>query len=281
MPSEALTIQIQGDSSSLTASLDDALSRIQSLQSAADAAGTSAEGISGRLSGVSAALAPLNQVGQALTRISQQAAAIGQQPISINVQPALASLQSLLSMIQSVAAQLQALSSRMSGFSYPGSGPTASPGSGSPRAASSSMSALGPARTSSVQSSFAMQLPMTNRTAVTSASGPLSFITIPGQLNSSIERQLTQRESRTITLPAPEPADIPERSLNRTALGKPKAPTPPFQSAETPPVTDRSTSSAITNHFGGITIAVRETADVNSLMRDLRLQGLSLRHRQG
>ena len=35
------------------------------------------------------------------------------------------------------------------------------------------------------------------------------------------------------------------------------------------------------NHFGGITIEVRETADVNSLMRDLRLQGLSTRHRQG
>jgi hypothetical protein len=109
----------------------------------------------------------------------------------------------------------------------------------------------------------------------------MSFITIPGQFNSSIERQLTQRESRTITLPAPEPADIPERSLNWTAPRKAKTPSPPFQSAETPLVTDRSTSSAVTNHFGGITIAVRETADVNSLMRDLRLQGLSLRHRHG
>ena len=40
-------------------------------------------------------------------------------------------------------------------------------------------------------------------------------------------------------------------------------------------------SSSTVNHFGGITIEVRETADVNSLMRDLRLQGLATRHRQG
>jgi hypothetical protein len=281
MPSEALTIQIQGDSSSLAASLDDALSRIQSLQSSAEAAGASAEGIGGRLGGVSAALAPLNQVGQALTRISQQAAAIGQQPININVQPALASLQSLLSMIQSVAAQLQALSNPVSGFSNPGSGPTASPSSGSPRASNSSMTVSGPARTSSVQSSLALPSPQVYRSAATSTSGPLSFVAGPSQFNSSVERQLTQRESRTITLPASEPAAIADRSLNRTTSEKAEPPTLPFQSAETPPVTERSMSSSVTNHFGGITIAVRETADVNSLMRDLRLQGLSLRHRQG
>lgn len=278
MPSEALTIQIQGDSSSLSASLDDALSRIQSLQSSSEAAGASAEGIGGRLSGVSAALAPLNQVGQALSRISQQAAAIGQQPININVQPALASLQSLLSMIQSVAAQLQALSSPVSGFPNPGSGPTASPGSGNSRASNSSMAVSGPARTSSVQSSLA---PQVYRSAATSTSGPLSFVAGPRQFNSSVERQLTERESRTITLPASEPAANPERSRNRTTSERAKIATPSFQSAEPPAVTDRSMSSSVTNHFGGITIAVRETADVNSLMRDLRLQGLSLRHRQG
>jgi hypothetical protein len=40
-------------------------------------------------------------------------------------------------------------------------------------------------------------------------------------------------------------------------------------------------SSSTVNHYGGITIEVRETADVNALIRDLRLQGLSTRHRQG
>jgi hypothetical protein len=186
-----------------------------------------------------------------------------------------------LSMIQSVAAQLQALSSPVSGFPNPGSGPTTSPGSGNPRAAGTSMSAPRPVRMSSVQSSLVMPSPRLNRAVVTSTPGSLSFVSGPSQFNSSVERQLTERESRTITIPSSEPTDIVERSPNRTYPGKAKPPTPPFQSAESPQVTDRSTSSAITNHFGGITIAVRETADVNSLMRDLRLQGLSLRHRQG
>ncbi len=39
--------------------------------------------------------------------------------------------------------------------------------------------------------------------------------------------------------------------------------------------------SPTTNHFGGITIHVRETADVNALVRDLRLQGIHLRNRRG
>lgn len=42
-----------------------------------------------------------------------------------------------------------------------------------------------------------------------------------------------------------------------------------------------SASPATTNHFGGITINVRESADVNGLVRDLRLQGIHLRNRRG
>jgi hypothetical protein len=36
-----------------------------------------------------------------------------------------------------------------------------------------------------------------------------------------------------------------------------------------------------TNHFGGITIQVAEAAGVNSVVRDLRLQGVHLRNRRG
>lgn len=36
-----------------------------------------------------------------------------------------------------------------------------------------------------------------------------------------------------------------------------------------------------TNHFGGITIQVAEAAAVNSVVRDLRLQGVQLRNRRG
>lgn len=42
-----------------------------------------------------------------------------------------------------------------------------------------------------------------------------------------------------------------------------------------------ASSTATTNHFGGININVRETADVNAVVRDLRLQGIQLRNRRG
>lgn len=40
-------------------------------------------------------------------------------------------------------------------------------------------------------------------------------------------------------------------------------------------------SASTTNNFGGITIQVREVADVNALVRDLRLHGIHLRNRRG
>jgi hypothetical protein len=52
------------------------------------------------------------------------------------------------------------------------------------------------------------------------------------------------------------------------------------------PTTDPRSPASIsnastTNNYGGITIQVRETADVNGLMRDLRFQGIHLRNRRG
>lgn len=40
-------------------------------------------------------------------------------------------------------------------------------------------------------------------------------------------------------------------------------------------------TNVTTNHFGGITVNVRETADVSRLVRELRWQGIDLRHRRG
>ncbi len=47
--------------------------------------------------------------------------------------------------------------------------------------------------------------------------------------------------------------------------------------ADSPPVHTSST----TNHFGGITINVREAANVNDVIRDLRFQGIRLRNHRG
>jgi len=52
-------------------------------------------------------------------------------------------------------------------------------------------------------------------------------------------------------------------------------------SRPSPAVTQASEANVTTNHFGGITVNVRETADVARLVRELRWQGIDLRHRRG
>ncbi len=42
-----------------------------------------------------------------------------------------------------------------------------------------------------------------------------------------------------------------------------------------------SREQATVNNFGGISIHVREASDVNTVVRDLRFQGLQLRNRRG
>lgn len=283
MPTETLTIEIQGDSSSLAASLDEALSRIESLQSSADSAGAAAEGIGGRLGNVSTAVGSLSQVSQALTRVSQQAAAIGQQPVTLNVEPALGSLQMLLSAIQAVAAQLQALSSPVAMLPSPGPGSTGPiPGSTSPRTGGQSMSTTATARATTVTGTGGLSAANFSQTraAMSSAAGD-SFATIPRPPMSSIERILSTRESKSVSAWVPPTSPNASSATTHASTDRSVQHFSQSQTSELSQLMDRSTSSAITNHFGGITIAVRETADVNSLIRDLRLQGLSLRHRQG
>lgn len=48
-----------------------------------------------------------------------------------------------------------------------------------------------------------------------------------------------------------------------------------------PPSPGSEHVTSLTNHFGGITIAVTEAVEVNEIVRDLRLQGAALRHRRG
>ena len=268
---ESLTIEIQGDSSGLSQALDDALARVESLHSAADSASSSAAGIGGRLASVSTALQPLQQVGQQLSRISQQAQALSQQPITLNVQPALSALQSLMSAIQTVAAQLSAISTfgGRSGGGY-GGGPRGDSGSG-PRS-----SAGGSSPGSSSSLSTGMSSPM---------SAPyLNILTQSTFAQSSAQASPPIADASQLPVrdmfPASQSGSFPGGENDSRVMSRGST---SFSSGASS--LDRSTqldhSSSTINHFGGITIEVRETADVNSLMRDLRLQGLSTRHRQG
>ncbi len=277
---ESLTIEILGDSSGLSQALDDALSRVESLQSAADSAADAAGGIGGRLATVSTALQPLQQVSQQLSRISQQASALAQQPISLNVQPALSALQSLMAAIQAVAAQLQAISmpgpgmipngpGGYGGGSSPGNSPHTSPSSG---ASSAPFLASPPSMTTPAMASPTPHL-IANSAAFSMAE--------VGLVPSSISHGMTDPSQLPIRPLAPDPQNAHSSSGSVDARGLPRLSSfgSTANSLEQSSTLDNSSSTV--NHFGGITIEVRETADVNSLMRDLRLQGLATRHRQG
>ena len=288
---ESLTIEILGDSSGLSQALDDALSRVESLQSAAETASTSAGGIGGRLASVSTSLQPLQLVGQQLTRISQLAQALGQQPITLNVQPALSALQSLMAAVQAVAAQISAIS-------LPGPGPVTGPGgSGGPAPSGSLRTSL------SAGSYVAPSLVVFPRVEA----APLAAVSETRASVSSHAFQVNDAKSMAIPqIPWDKPvqtsrphmvSDATQLVIRELVASDPHSSgfisTPDARRANSSPTAfhsstsslDRSIqhdqSSSTVNHFGGITIEVRETADVNSLMRDLRLHGLSTRHRQG
>lgn len=243
---ESLTIEIQGDSSGLSQALDDALAKVQTLQSAADSAGVSVGSIGGRLAGVATAMQPLQLISQQLTRISQQARTLSQQSISLNVQPALSALQSLMSAIQAVASRLSALSQMGGGMirgpmqTGGGSGSSGGGGAGT----SGANSATPRIATHMATSPTPFSLELNAGAAIATGSSPI-YEGIP----------VVGRNTGTSIAP-----DLSRTNTSYSSLDH---------------------SSSTVNHYGGITIEVRETADVNTLMRDLRLQGLSTRHRQG
>ncbi|WP_145372257.1 hypothetical protein [Maioricimonas rarisocia] len=72
------------------------------------------------------------------------------------------------------------------------------------------------------------------------------------------------------------------RDLGLDSLHRLNAGTAPSSERTAPSAAPSPTeSSATTNHFGGITVNVRETADVSRLVQELRWQGIDLRHRRG
>lgn len=245
--SESLTIEIQGDSSGLSQALDAALANVESLRSTADSAATAAGGIGGRLANVSMAILPIQLVGQQLARVSLQAQALSQQPISLNVQPALSALQLLMATIQAVASRLSALSQLGGGGARGLMGAGAGSATAGGRAAAASASSQGATARGLASSAWTPSSTslgeFTDMSLATSSTSPLSYVPSTGRTSAPVDSSSVHQPGSSYS--------------------------------------SHDQSSSTVNHFGGITIEVRETADVNALMRDLRLQGLSTRHRQG
>jgi len=288
--SESLTVRILGDSSELQSELDSVLDRFNELKSKISETSNSARQFSSSFSRLSQAIGPLQQVSQLIAKIGQQIQSISRRPITLNVGPALQSLQQLSRAAQQTAAAIRAIPSMPS--VGPATGPVPDPGGGgggfSPRNYASGGLVSGPSGIDRVPTNLTAGEYVINRSAVELLG--LGFLE---QLNAS-----PNRFNQVAT-----PARSLETSSGRG--GKQKSPTnssamiPSLQVARTSPSfkssqnrnsnslgsaalsRDTSHNSQTNNHFGGITIQVSDQAESESLLRNLQLQGLGRRIRQG
>lgn len=279
MFSESLTVRILGDSSHLREELEAAVGHLDAFEKRLAGGGTLGERLNEGLGGVSAALAPLERVHQLLTGVQQRMETIRQTPLTINVQPALAALLKLSAAIEAVAARLAGLAAASLSA---GMAKGATSQAGAPPAASPAAAVPGPA---SPVSPLAASAVLPDRSPLPSSS---SSSDPPSRAAGDHFFRLGSPEFTPVLAAVSEPR-FP-RFSDSSAEASPSAATllpvlEEFRRTEVPLPLSRTAPAPppvmTTNHFGGITIQVRETADVNHLIRDLRLQGIHLRNRRG
>ncbi|SFH68448.1 hypothetical protein [Planctomicrobium piriforme] len=262
---ETLTVQILGDSSDLQQELTQVADLLAGLQQQlADAAGATGE-FGNAFQGLSSALRPLQGISNQLAAISQQIQALAQQPVTLSVAPALEALQQLLQAAQATAQQLAALNLSIGlGGLLPTGG-----GEGPVRGYATGGLVSGPTGIDQVSARLTAGEYILNSQAVATIG-----VTQLDRLN----------DGRTSALRIPNPTW--QSATASTAR-------PTFASAVPTHSTRQSNNSVLqrefsglvgqqtTNHFGGIEINVRETANVDQLLHDLRRQGIGQQHRRG
>lgn len=274
---ESLTVRILGDSSGLRREIADVVSEISNLQERLRSVSSSGDQLGRSVGNISAAIRPLQQVSQFLSRITQQVQTLAQTPVSLSVQPALQALQQLMNAAQAAAGMLRLLSVGPVGPAPPQ--PAAPAADGNPRRMASGGLVTGPAGLDRVPTMLSAGEYVLNRSAVESLGTRMldslnaRALRIPAQASAAMESVSHHVEPDAAhSLAAPYSHDARPIRLHSTP-----SVSPPSASQ----VTQLSQQQSTVNHFGGITIQVRESADVNGLIRDLRLQGISLRNRRG
>lgn len=250
--SESLTIRILGDSSGLRRELDDVASQLDGLQSRFGGDGLGRELVSG-LSQLEGVAQPLANIGQSIERVRSQLLSLSSTPVTLNVAPALAALQQLLMGAAQAAAQIRTLN-LWSGAS-----------------AQAPAAAAGPVR------GFA---------SGGLVSGPTGIDQVPARLTAgefvlsreAVQALGTAALDRLNRMPAPQPvaarsATAGVRSLAVRDFGREAHVAGGTQIS--------SVSQQTTNHFGGISIQVREVADSAGVLRRLQQDGIALRNRRG
>ncbi|WP_437225290.1 hypothetical protein SH661x_004000 [Planctomicrobium sp. SH661] len=262
---ESLTVQILGDSSDLQTELESVAEMLDGLQQQLAEGAEGATDLGNAFSGLSSSLAPLQGFSGALSLISQQIQQIAGLPVTLNVQPALNALAQLMQAAQAAAAQLAAIS--MASIAGPTIGPWSPvpfPGGGRAqvqRAYAGGGLVAGPSGIDRVSAHLTAGEFVLNQEAVLKLG-----VNRLDQWNRGIgvgDAIVPDPRERLLALrmPGEESVSIPSRARSIPS--------------------STSTTQQTMNHFGGIEIHVRETADVGELMQDLRRQGIGIRNRRG
>jgi len=248
---ESLTVEILGDSSPLEQELSQVADSLSGLQEQLEGIAAGTGQFAAQLQNLAGALGPLQAISQQLSLLSQQIQGLSQQPVTINVSPALGALQQLTQAIQAAAQQLAALnlSAAIGGMTGGTTGMGRLPTL--PGFATGGL-VTGPAGIDQVPARLTAGEYVLSRNTVSSVG-----IATLNLLN----------EGREGTLPFHAPGMAISGAMRSTSSAG------ELRGSGTSPLTN--------NHFGGISIHIRETADLGELMRDLQHQGIQLRHRRG
>lgn len=285
---ESLTVRIEGDSSGLDTALEGVVRRVDELQGRLQRVSSAAAGLDGIASRLTAAVAPAESLTRTLDRVTASIQAIGRTPITLNTAPALAALAQLN-------AQLEGTSSRVRGLGQGGGGgflgnlPSSLFGNGGrqpPRLVEGGL-VSGPSGTDRVPAwltagEYVVSRPAVERVGLEfleglNSVGSLARRAVAGEsvvtgsegTDASVARGEPRMEvgTRAVESPRTGPASV----VDAGAVAEPAV-----VSRESEPVLP-----PVVNHFGGVTIQVREVAEMGAVVRELRTQGLAARNRRG
>jgi hypothetical protein len=285
---ETLTVRIEGDSSGLDTALDGVVRRVDELQGRLQRVSNAAAGLDGIASRLTAAVAPAESLTRSLDRVTASIQAIGRTPITLNTAPALAALSQLN-------AQLEGTSSRVRGLGQGGGGgffgnlPSSLFGSGArqpPRLADGGL-VRGPSGTDRVPAwltagEYVVSRPAVERVGLEfleglNSVGALARRGVAGEtvvggtdgVGASVPRGESPVEIANSAVESPRTVGVTVMDAGRGLVAS-------EGSREAEPAV-----MPVVNHFGGVTIQVREVAEMGAVVRELRTQGLAARNRRG
>ncbi|WP_437194554.1 hypothetical protein [Planctomicrobium sp. SH527] len=273
---ESLTVQILGDSSALQNELEHVAEMLGGLQQSLTDSSSNAGQLGNAFQSLSGATRPLQGITNQLSAINQQIQAIAQQPVMLNVAPAVEALMQLIQMAQMAAQQIAALNTSIPLGGMGGGMPMGGGMDGMPiRGYASGGLVTGPSGIDQVPARLSAGEFVMNRDAV-----------------AAIGVQRLEHINSTAGRSGASDSETVQSNLH-TSVATPSFPVPramtvaygATSNAASPSVRNSSTSTTSTqmlnNNFGGIQIHVRETADVQELFREMRVDGIGLRHRRG